>query len=360
MPIKYKWVAQNIRDLIEKNIKGGIEKLPTEEALCTAYNVSRQTVRQALSLLEEQGLITRRQGSGSFVTGILPDPGKNTVGILISDDQNYLYPRLLNDMQTELTRAGFTHKIYVTKNRFHTERRILTELLYSPPPGIIAEGCKSALPNPNLDLYRRLIKKKSSIVFLHNYYPGLGGSLYVKDDNAGGSAMLVRHLAELGHMSIGGIFKSDDLQGIERFQGFAEAMCSLGLELCDEQIGWFDSRDQDALFRRDTRFLRRIAEETITACTAVVCYNDMIAYYLTEELKRAGYRLPEDLAVVSFDNTYLSSLEELTVTTLSHKPHEMGALAAHTMIQTLKGLPAAPQEVPWKLNRKESTGEMVR
>lgn len=360
MSIKYKWLAGKLKEMIEKYRKAGIEKLPTEHELCSRYHVSRQTVRQALSLLENSRLIVRKQGSGSYITGLSSDPSRNTVAVLISDDQEYIYPGVLSDIRTELDENGFSSRVYITGNRTEIEYQILLDLLDFPPRGVIAEGCKSALPSPNLDLYRRLIKKGTSVVFLHNYYPALEGSLYVKDDNAVGSAILVRHLAERGHISIGGIFKTDDLQSIERYQGFMETMRALHLNIADERIGWFDSRDQYALeSARDTSFLREIAKDALSSCTAVVCYNDMIAFYLMQELGRAGYRLPEDMAVTAFDNTYLSNYGPVSVTTLSHKPHEMGTLAAKTLIRRLKGLPADSQEVPWKLNLKESTKHFI-
>ena len=108
MAIKYKWLAGKLKEMTEKNIKSGIEKLPTEQELCSRYRVSRQTVRQALALLEKENLIVRRQGSGSYITGVSPDQRKNTVAVLISDDQEYIYPGVLRDICTELSENGFT------------------------------------------------------------------------------------------------------------------------------------------------------------------------------------------------------------------------------------------------------------
>lgn len=356
MAIKYKWLAGKLKQMTERYMKAGIEKLPTETELCSRYHVSRQTVRQALSLLEKEHLITRRQGSGSYITGVLPGSDRNTVAMLLSSDQEYIYPALLRDIRSELSGNGFSDQVYVTDNRTDTERQILLELLNGTPRGMIVEGCKSALPNPNLDLYRRLSTAGTSIVFLHNCYPELTECLYVKDDNIAGSSMLVRHLAAQGHAAIGGIFKTDDRQGIERYQGFMETMRVLDLPVPDDRIGWFDSRDQYTLEKEhDTSFLRRIAMQSLNSCTAVVCYNDLIAFYLIQELIRAGYHLPDGMAVTAFDNTYLSSYGPLSITTLSHKPHEMGTLIAQMMINRLKGLPADSQEVPWKLSLKESS-----
>lgn len=359
MAIKYKWLAGHLKEMIRLNIEKGIEKLPTEQELCERFRVSRQTVRLSLSLLEDEGLIVKKRGSGSFITGLLSEPENNVIGILVSDDQDYIYPGLINDIQTELLRNSFHSKIYVTGRRTRTERRILTELLNKPVRGLIVEGCRSALPNPNTDLYRRLQEKGAAILFLNSYYAALNDCPYIKDDNLAGSSQLVRHLTDLGHTAIGGIFPADELQGIERYQGFTEAMRDCGLPVPDEHIGWFLSRDADALAnRRNTDFLRRIIRESLGDCTAVICYNDMIAYYLIQELRLAGQKLPEDMSVASFDNTYLSSSERLTITSLSHRLHETGTEAARMMIRKLKGLPVQSVELPWELREKQSTEKL--
>jgi len=356
MAIKYKSLAGQLESLGEAYIQKGISKLPTEHELCSRYHVSRQTVRAALQLLEQKGLIERRQGSGAYLTGRLAKPLGNTIAVLISSDQDYIYPDVLNDIRTTLSGEGFQGMVFPTNNSVARERELLMQLLKKTPRGIIAEGCKSALPNPNLDLYYQLRKKKCSIVFLYSYYPAFFDCTWVKDDNFYGSALLVRHLTEQGHVSIGGIFKSDDIQGPERYQGFVETMRDLGLPVLDRRICWYGETELNRLRQeKDTLFLRNMLLGSLSDCTAVICYNDIIAYYLIDELQLAGYQLPEDMAVAAFDNTYLSNANILTVTTLSHKPHEMGTRAAQAMLCKLKGLPAPPQEIPWKLNLKQST-----
>lgn len=356
MAIKYKWLAIRLEDLIVSYIKKGLNQLPTEQALCEKYKVSRQTVRQALSLLETRGLITKKRGSGSYITGLSSDLSRNVVAVLVSSDTEYIYPGVLEDINRSLSDNGFSCKVFSTENRIDTERQILNSFLKKPVRGIIVEGCKSALPNPNLDLYRRLMRRGTAVVFLYNYYPTLAGCLYAKDDNLYGSSLLVQYLASQGHTSIGAVFKSDDMQGVERYQGFIEAMQGARLPINDRAIRWYDSYDLERLVHsHDTRFLKDMIHNSLTGCSAVVCYNDQIAYYLIQELRLSGFLIPEDLAVTSFDNTYLSSSDMLSMTTLSHRPHEMGTLAAEMMLHKLKGLPAVSQEVPWTLNPREST-----
>ena len=356
MPVKYKWLANCLQDLIQKNMKNGINKLPTEGELCKKYKVSRQTVRQALSILEKHSQITKKQGSGSFITGLSMNSSENTIGIIVPKSQIYIYPGVVNDINSTLYQNGYVSKIFVTENRTDIERQILNQILENPLRGIIVEGCKSALPNPNMDLYQRLKSKGIHIIFLHNHYPAFSESLFLQDDNIQGSVLLVQHLVDQGHIAIGGIFNADDLQGIERYQGFMETMHDYDLTVLDHRIAWFRTSDMEQINKEhDYSFLKKIVQNSFRSCTAIVCYNDEIAYWLMKALKAEGYNLPSDMAIVSFDKTYLSISNMLTITSVTHKPHEIGKKIALLMVDKCKGLPVSSHKIPWELVIRNST-----
>ncbi len=354
---KYETLSKQLTELIARNLKQGITALPTETAIAEQYQVSRQTVRAALSLLKSQGLIESRRGSGSYATGLSPDAGRNTIPILIASSQEYLYPHLLTDIRATLASKGYQLEVHPTENDTSQERQILLSLLETPPRGIIVEGSKSALPTPNTDLFEKLKDTGTKLLFLHNKYDALPDEICIKDDNYYGGYLLANHLVELGHTRIAGIFKSDDKQGPERYLGAACCLRDQGLKFSDHHIGWFQSDDIEKLEKKqDTRFLAAYIRECLSGCTAVICYNDETAYWLIKELSYAGLRVPRDVSVVCFDNTYLSELSKVRITTLTHRPHEMGGCVAETMIQMLQGIPVISQEIPWELVQKESDG----
>ncbi len=220
---------------------------------------------------------------------------------------------------------------------------------------MIVEACKSALPNPNLDLYEHLRHAGTSIVFLHNYYTELNNCIYVVDDNYYGGYLLGKHLIEQNHKKIAGLFKSDDRQGLERYHGFISAARDKGQMIFDEHIAWFGTQEADDLEKKqDTGFLLEFIRKKLKPCTAVICYNDEIAYWLIKELKYANLRVPEDIAVACFDNSYLSDLSTVRITSLSHHPHEMGNAAAETLLKMMQHLPVKSQKITWHLVAKES------
>lgn len=356
MAIRYKDLIQELKLLIDDYINQGINKMPSEPELCDQYQLSRQTVRMALKALKEEGLIESKRGSGSYITGRRSYSGGNKIALLLTNRYEYIYPELIDDIHSTLIEAGFIEEIYTTNNRILEERAILSELIQNPPLGIIVEGCKSALPNPNLDLYKVLEKKGVFFVFLFNYYKGFEKHPCIKGDNEGGAALLTNHLIAQGHKEIGGIFKQDDLQGLERYYGFAKTMAFEKLTLPDENICWINTEELERIrLGEKTNALKTFLSKRCDQLSSLVCYNDEIAYYAMRELSLLKKEVPNDVAIGAFDNTYLSNYGIITVTTLSHQRHEMGRLAANAAIAQAKGLPVFSQEVPWLLSVREST-----
>lgn len=348
MAIKYKLLAEKLRELCMQHLNQGIEKLPTEASLCQTYQVSRQTVRFALSLLEQEGLICKRQGSGSHITGRLSQAGENVIGVLLASDTHYTYPSIWEDIKDALQQQGFLPRLFITRNDTGREKQILEELLRAPLRGIIAEGCKTLLPNPNIPLYKELLKRGCKILFWEKHYPRLPEIPVLKSANAEGCQQLFAHLLQQGHNAIGCFFAIDDNQGIERYNGYTKALSEAGLHPEDSRVAWYHAADWEQLeTNHDSQFIRESIRRHFQTCSAVICQNDEIAYRLIQELNKTGVSVPKDMAIASFDNSYLNTLGAQTITSLSHKPHEMGNLAAALLIRMLKGLPVDSQEVPW-------------
>ncbi len=355
MDIKYRQIATQLKQELVSYMEQGINRLPTEKDLCERFQVSRQTIRQALLVLEEAGLISRKQGSGSYITGLLPDNTQNRIAILLSSDTDYIFPSLLNDLKTMLTKKGYTLSIFISHNRIDYERTVLQSLIDVPPRGLIAEPSRSSLPTPNFDLYEKLSANGTHIVFFHGYYSNLPPSLYVKDDNYNGGFLLGQYLLEQHHKKIAGIFQLDTIQGQERHLGFVRAMMDSGSYVNDNSIGWFTTHELSLLEKKqDTRFLVDFIHQKLESCSAVICHNDEIAYWLIKELSYMNIQVPDDISIVSFDNSYLSQLSTPRLTSLTHKPHEMASSAVSLLLKKMQGQNVSSMQIPWQLVKRNS------
>lgn len=354
--MKYKRLA----DILRREIKSGAipqgSRLPTEKELSAKYAMSRQTVRHALQILTDEGLIQRRQGSGSYPTPQSASTQSMQIAVVVTFLDDYIFPRVLHDAQSVLSQHGYSTAVYITDNRVGTEREILQRLLEDPPAGLLVEGTKTALPNPNLDLYQQFQKLGIPIVFFHSSYPGLSGAPCVADDNFGGGYALAQHLIAQGHRRIGGLFKSDDIQGPQRYQGVTCALREQDLPILDQAFCWYDTEARLHMVQhRDSDLLRNFITTRFTEVSAVVCYNDEIAHLLIGHLLALGRRVPEDLAVVSFDNSYYSQIGPVRITSMRHKDHKTGGLAAQELLTLMQGGIGHPKVLGWEMVVRESS-----
>lgn len=360
MAAKYRQLADILREQLPELVNHGASKLPTEAELCLTHGVSRQTVRHALSILEEEGYISRRQGSGSHIRRRNASGDVRQIAVISSFIDDYIFPTILHDAQNAFARSGYSTLIYSTENRVSTEREILTGLLSRPVSGILIEGSKSALPTPNEDLYRRLRANGIPILFLHGMYSNLSGFPCIYDDNCAGGYQLTSYLVRKGHRRLAAVFKSDDVQGPQRYQGMVNALRDADISIPDTNICWYDTEQRRSLIdNRDSSFIDDILKKRLGNATAVICYNDEIAHALIQRALELGKRVPEDLAVVSFDNSYYSQIGPVPITSLGHKEqrsrnNRTGCLAAQTLLDMLNGQTVNSFVLEWDLIERQS------
>ena len=356
MALKYMLLADQLREeLYSQDRKGGY-KLPTESDLTRRFHVSRQTVRRALQVLSEEGIVESRQGSGTYATGKNRDAASRQVAVITSFLDDYIFPSILHDAQSVFAGHGYSTVVFATENQVSREREILLALLERPVAGILVEGSKTALPSPNSDLYQRLRQAGVPLVFLHAAYAELSGIPCISDDNYGGGYKLARYLIDKGHRRIGGIFKSDDAQGPQRYHGSVSAIRDRGLPISDRAFCWYDTQDRlEMMEKQDSLLLRRFLTERLSDVTAVICYNDEVAFHLIQELLRMGKQVPGDVAVVSFDNSYYSQIGPVHITSLWHRQSRMGRAAAEELIRILRGQEGMSHALDWELMERGSS-----
>ena len=180
---KYRFLVDTIKEKIKNGEYEPGERMESENTLSEQFGYSRQTVRQALSVLEQEGLIERRRGSGTYISSeSRRTPRGNSIAIVTTYISDYIFPTIIRGIEETLTNAGYDLTLNVTNNHVEEEARILQSLISRRVDGVIVEGTKTAFPNPNVELYRRLEKMGVPVVFFNSYYRDLPDSVYVVTD----------------------------------------------------------------------------------------------------------------------------------------------------------------------------------
>ena len=343
----YQWLREQI---IEGRLAPG-NRVYSELKLAEMFQISRQTVRQAISMLEKDGLVSRARGSGTYVTEQSQKyTRRNTkvIGVIMTYVDDYIFPSIISGINACLSEAGYTINLYITYNKRCNEEKILRTVLESPLDGLIIEPTKSGMVNTNLALYEQL-SCKLPCIFVNCYYPGLNLP-YVMPNNTESVRYITNYLIERGHRRIAGIFKVDDEQGNLRFAGYARALQENGLTVDDDLLNWYQTEDFDYLF--EGRLGGSILE-SLKTCTAVVCYNDQIAMRLIEFAKSNGIRTPQDLSVAGFDDAH-SSWADVPLTTMVHPKERVGRMAAQNLLALIENpsIPATYVFTPQLIERR--------
>lgn len=326
---KYLALHQWIHEQVAAGKFHGGDKFFSENELSAMFGMSRQTVRQAVGLLEREGMLERRRGSGTYIAAqiaarVEPAP---VVGVISTYLDDYIFPSIIRGIESALTRRGYGMRLSFTHNRVDNEARALELMLNTELCGLIVEPTKSALPNPNKAQYEEFQRRGVPVVFFNAVYPELSFPLVALDDREAGYAATTR-LLRAGCQRIAAILQSDDRQGHLRYEGYLRALHEAGIPFRDERVLWYDTEDIPTLLKAGGRLLSRLGD-----CTGLFCYNDRIAFHAIEQLRLTGSKVPEDISVVGIDNSELAMLAETPLTTVAHPMESLGSLAAERLMR---------------------------
>lgn len=324
-----KWINEQIQ---EKKLRPG-QKLYSENELREMFGVSRQTVRRALAMLEQEGILRSVRGSGTYINDNRQAnlAKRMRVSVVTTYVDGYIFPRMIQGIENVLLENGYSVQIAFTNNQHGRERTILKDILSRDEvSGIVVETTKSAIPNPNLNLYREIAKRRIPVLFVNSFYPELDIPHVSLNDRVVGYK-LTKYLIGMGHAKIGGIFKLDDLQGRIRCAGYVDAMYEAGLEIDDRNVLWLDTEDIRHIEKQADRVLERSA-----GCTALFCYNDEVAYGVLEIFKKAGIRVPQEISVASVDDANLATIGEIGITTVPHPMELLGKKASENLLRMIR------------------------
>ena len=151
---------------------------------------------------------------------------------------------------------------------------------------------------------------------------------YVDSDNVGGARMAVEHLVRLGHRRIATITGRLGMSvGQDRLEGYRQALLAHGIPVRDELILEGDFTERSGMMA-----MQRLLP---ASPTAVFATNDVMAIGALKALRAVGLKVPQDVALIGFDDTPIASMVEPALTTVRQPIERMGSMAVELLLDLL-------------------------
>ncbi|MCM2675800.1 GntR family transcriptional regulator [Alkalicoccobacillus plakortidis] len=345
MQTKYSKIIEVVKSRILDGTYIPHKKIGSESMFMKEFGVSRHTVRIAIGDLVKDGWLYRSQGSGTYCADRSFDKttaiSRKNIAIITTYISDYIFPLIIRGAEPFLAEKGYQVSLYSTNNNVETEKKVLESILSLGVDAAIIEPTKSARSNPNINYYFSLERANIPYVMINAFYDELDPLCLIIDDEKGGY-LQTEHLIKQGHTDIIGFFKTDDRQGAKRKKGYIKAHRAHQLPISPENIIDYDSEEKQSKPKEE---LERIIQDPNRNPTAIVAYNDQLVVSLLDVLRTYGMKVPDDISIVGFDDSYLATATEVKLTSIEHPKQKMGEQAAEMIIRLIENQ-RAPQTVP--------------
>jgi LacI family transcriptional regulator len=295
----------------------GVSTVTVSKALSDREGVSDALREMVKQKAEEMGY------RYNFLGKSMKEGMNYNIGILIAEqfmNESAFYAKMYQTVVKDLLAYDFFGILEVVSEEEEKEGTLPHILQNNKVDGIIILG----------QMRRSYLKKIASaaipFIFL-DFSDDIFKVDTIVSDSFHGAYEITSHLISIGHKEIGFVGNINATTSImDRYIGYYKALKQNKYEISDEWT--LSDRDDHG------KFTKIILPSVMP--TAFVCNCDEVAYSFILQLKKAGYRIPEDISVVGFDNYIYATLSDPPITTVEVNVEAMSEAAVNTIIKRIK------------------------
>jgi GntR family transcriptional regulator of arabinose operon len=366
LPEKAQTKHNLILDSLRKSLEAGHYRdggrLPSEAELTRRFKVSRMTVVKAIQQLQQEGLVVRKVGSGTYGATRLAQTEGLVFGLLIPDlGQTEIFEPVCRGMvrspQAKKHSLLWGHSIADSEDKGEQAKQLCQHFLEQSVNGVFFAPLEFTPDRGrvNQQILATLAAAKVPVVLLDRCgldFPASADLDQVGLDNRRAGYILIQHLIGAGAQRVAFVKREGSVETVEtRIAGCREALFAHG-KVLDEVLTLIDPAV-------DEQALRRLKAHGIDA---IVCANDQTAARLMKALLAFGIKVPEEMRIVGFDDVSYGTFLPVPLTTIHQPCGAIGAAAMAAMLDRIAHpeLPARLILLEGKLIVRESCGAAKR
>jgi LacI family transcriptional regulator len=325
--------------------KAGVAPITVSRVINQTGYISADKRQRVEAAVAELGYVPNRLASS------LRSRRTHTLALVLSDITNPFFTNLARGVEDTASDAGFTVIFCNTDESEAEEQKYLDVLLQKRVDGILLVPARS-----NPDTLRMLQHNGTPVVVLDRRIPHAQADV-VRGDSEGGAYQLTRLLLGLGHRCIAMLTGPKNVStSADRVAGYRRALSEAGLARRQQMVFFGD-------FRQASGY--QMAQQALAAQprpTGLVAANNFITIGALKALQEAGLRVPEDMALVGFDDLPPAMLAFPFFTVATQPSYEIGQTGTRLLLERLENPAARPfQEIilPTEVIERQSSGMRV-
>lgn len=250
------------------------------------------------------------------------------VGLVITDIMSSFFPQVIQGIEDDISEHDYSAILCPTELEIEKENYYLNMLKQKRVDGIIADQIDTL---ENREIWNSIKEAKMPLVFMLTQ-PLLEKAIFVGVDNLRGGWLAGEHLIKAGRKRIAHLQGPQHLKISERRrEGFINSLADHGLKLdksylVESQYTWQSGYNS----------MKELLKNKIIP-DAVFCASDIIAIGASYAIREKGLKVPDDIAIVGFDDLFIAAIAEVPLTTIAQPKYELGKIAASKLLALMDG-----------------------
>ena len=298
----------------------GVSSMTVSRVINDSERVSPETRRRVEQAIAELGYVPSRLARG------LIRQKTGTLALIVPDVANPFFTLVVRGAEDVARRAGYRMILCDTRADLTIEREVIEEMLAHRVEGIVI----APVSDRSKAHLERLARFGVQFVLIDRTVSGIESDVVI-GDSAGGARRLVEHLISLGHRRIGFVTEADDVSTArDRREGYEAALAAAALPL-DPRLLVRSTADPAGGLEGMRRLL-----ELEEPPTAVFTVNNLVALGAIEAVRARGLEVPDDVAVVCFDDIEYASRLYPFLTVMAQPAETLGTLGTQLLVERIE------------------------
>ncbi|WP_179004591.1 LacI family DNA-binding transcriptional regulator [Winogradskyella forsetii] len=286
------------------------------------HTISKKTIQKIKKTASEMGY--RPNNLAASLRG----NKMKTIGVLLPTVTQPFLSSLISGIEVAAQKAGYTVLIMQSHDSYEEEVNLTQSLYDNRVSGVI---CSLAMETKNTDHFKRFIDNNTALVFVDRV-PKSFDTFHVVIDNYDAGYKATKHLISQGCKRIAHITAGQEFSiYYERKQGYLAALKDHNLPIEDELI----ARVNTITYEQATKACEKLLKLK-NPPDGIFAPGDILGVSTIQTAKKLGFKIPQELAVIGFNDDPISKIIDPNLSTITHPAFKMGQTSAEIVLKNLK------------------------